>query len=93
MKYSGYLFFSAIDSDARFFLNGRPIGSHSGWNTPAVIAVKTPGRPPTGKQMLAVKVWTPTGLAGLYGPAALVIEHGAKGPAAAHLTGTVTVGD
>lgn len=75
---TAHLLLSAIDSEARIFLNGRLVGSHSGWKEPAAVRLKNSWRRPEGKQMLAVKVWTTSGLAGLYGPVAIVIEGAAK---------------
>ena len=79
---AAHLYFSAIDSEARFFLNGRLVGSHNGWKEPAAIRLKEswrrPGGKPGAKEMLAVKVWTTSGLAGLYGPVGIVIEGAAK---------------
>lgn len=70
-----YLFASAIDSEARIYVNGRLVGEHSGWDTPSITPIDAEARDAdTAEQLLALKVWTPAGLAGIYGPLALLVE-------------------
>ncbi len=70
-----YLYVSGIDTEAKFFINGEPAGKHAGWDTPSLIRVPEKLRD-TEDGLLAVKVWTPAGMGGIYGPLGLVVTRG-----------------
>jgi hypothetical protein len=70
-----YLYVSGIDSEARFFIDGEPAGKHVGWDTPSLIEVPENLRE-KDEGLLAVKVWTPAGMGGIYGPLGLVVAEG-----------------
>jgi hypothetical protein len=66
-----YLVGLGIDSEAEVYLEGKKIARHSGWRTP--LAVQIPAGMRNGKTAkLVLKVWTPSGMGGLYRPMALV---------------------
>lgn len=67
-----YIYISGIDSEAKLFVDGELLGRHEGWDRPSLLAIPTGLRRP-GRQLLAVKVFTPAGMGGIYGPMALVV--------------------
>ncbi|MBN1670280.1 MAG: hypothetical protein JXR37_04570 [Kiritimatiellae bacterium] len=80
------LFFGGVDSECHVYLNGQHVGSHKGWQDPFAMdvpkkIVKWDG---SATNDLAVHVYTPGGLGGIYGHVALVLssdtasKHGAR---------------
>ncbi|MBT4818189.1 MAG: hypothetical protein HON70_20950 [Lentisphaerae bacterium] len=71
-----HLLFAGVDSDCRVFLNGTFIGEHSGWNEPFLLDVPMDVLrwEDQGTNALAVHVWTPAGLGGVYGHVAAVLS-------------------
>lgn len=67
-----YLYLSGIDSEAKLFIGGEPAGEHRGWNTPSLLRIPAELRS-SEEQLLALKVFTPAGMGGVYGPIALVV--------------------
>lgn len=66
-----HIFLGGVDSHARVWLDGRLVGEHDSWNRPSLLAVKE--RPENrGAHLLVLRVSTPTGMGGVYGPVALV---------------------
>lgn len=71
-----YLLFGGIDSECKVWLNGNYIGSHKGWKDPFKLQVpfkllkwKDKDDPNT----LAIKVYTPAGMGGIYANIATVM--------------------
>ena len=69
-----YLYVSGIDFEAAFYVDGELAGEHSGWATPSLIRVPDELLE-SGQRLLAVRVWNPGGLGGLYSPLGLVITN------------------
>jgi hypothetical protein len=67
-----YIYVSGIDSEAKFFIDGQPAGSHVGWDSPSLIRLPENLRG-TDDGLLAVKVYTSGGMGGIYGPLGLVV--------------------
>ncbi len=67
-----YLYISGIDSEAKLFINGELIGNHEGWDTPSLVRIPDELRKPE-QQLLTLKVYTPGGMGGVYGPLGLVL--------------------
>ena len=78
-----HLLFGGVDSDCRVFLNGKLLGEHSGWNEPFLLEVPIDllKWEDQGTNDLAIHVWTPAGLGGVYGHiAALLSQKGQQRP-------------
>ena len=78
-----HLLFGGVDSDCRVFLNGTLLGEHSGWNEPFLLEVPVDRLrwEEQGANDLAIHVWTPAGLGGVYGHvAALLSQEGGPRP-------------
>jgi hypothetical protein len=73
-----YLYLSGVDMEAKVFIDGKVAGKHVGWDTPSLIPIPEDLRP-ADDGLLALKVWTPGGLGGVYGPVGLVVAEGDAG--------------
>ena len=71
-----HLLFAGVDSDCRVFLNGKLLGEHSGWNEPFLVEVPMDllTWEDQGANDLAIHVWTPAGLGGVYGHVAALLS-------------------
>ncbi|MCK5801816.1 MAG: beta galactosidase jelly roll domain-containing protein [Lentisphaeria bacterium] len=63
-----HLLFGGVDSDCRVFLNGQFLGEHNGWKDPFLMEIpKALLRwEDQGANDIAIHVWTPAGLGGVY---------------------------
>ena len=67
-----YLYIAGVDSEARVFVNGALVAEHSSWSKPSIHRID-PSLMAPGKHLLAMKMWTPGGQCGSYGPVGLII--------------------
>jgi len=90
-----HLLFGGVDSDCRVFLNGKLLGEHSGWKEPFLLEVPKDilKWEDEGTNDLAIHVWTPAGLGGVYGHVAAVLSQPGKPDVPAVVRGEALVAD
>lgn len=71
-----HLLFGGVDSDCRVFLNGQFLGEHSGWKDPFLMEAPKAllSWEDQGANDIAIHVWTPAGLGGVYGHVAALLS-------------------
>ena len=75
-----HLLFGGVDSECRVFLNGKLVGEHHGWKDPFLFEVPKDllKWEDQGANDLAIHVWTPAGLGGVYGHVAAILSQKEK---------------
>ncbi len=73
---TAYLLFGGVDSECKVWLNGQYLGEHKGWKDPFLMQVPFKAlkwKDQDEPNILTVRVYTPSGLGGIYGNIAAIL--------------------